>query len=366
MTGMLHQKSKPRVTVLMAVYNCEKYLKEAIDSILGQTYPDYEFFIINDNSTDNSVKIIQSYSDDRIRLIHNEKNMGLPATLNRGIELATGEYIARMDPDDISLPTRISKQVNFMDNNPEVGICGTWIKYIGVSWRPWRSTIYKYPINYRDIKARSLFCSNFCHPSVIMRKSLLEKFRLKYDPEHYDAEDYGLWQKCSFCFPLANLPEALLLYRINSQSVTNSGKSREFESVQRINRINFQRLGIAFSSEELLVYRNYPICYKRNFLIKFHSWAIELRRANSVKQFYPEPEFTQALSEEWFSECYRSSELGIKVWFLFWRLPLSRMSKFSLGQIIRFFLKCVTNWHVKKPKLKLPDKGLFNGPYKFN
>lgn len=349
--------NKPTVTVLMPVYNGEKYLREAIDSILGQTYRDYEFVIINDGSTDGSVKIIQSYSDERIRLIHNKKNMGLPATLNKGIEMAIGEYIVRTDPDDISLPTRIKKQVSFMDNYPEVGVCGTWIKYIGVSYRPWVSTIYKYPINYRDIKSRSLFCSNFCHPSVIMRKSLLEKFRLKYDPDHYDAEDYGLWQKCSFCFPLANIPEVLLLYRINPGSVTNSNKNRDFETVQRINRINIQNLGIGFSPEELLIYRNYPISFKPEFLVKFHLWLQRLQKANSIKQIYPEPEFSQALSEEWFSACYRSSGLGIKVWFLFWRLSLSKVVRFNKSKIIKFFLRCAIKEHIKKLVLRLPTIG---------
>jgi glycosyltransferase involved in cell wall biosynthesis len=346
---MLRYHAEPRVTVLMPVYNAEKYLRDAIDSILRQTYSDYAFLIINDGSTDDSVKIIQSYSDERIRVIDNEKNIGLSSTLNRGIELAIGEYIVRMDSDDISLPTRIEKQVSFMDNHPEVGVCGTWIKYIGVPRRPWRSSIYKFPTKHKDIKSRLLFGSNFCHPSVIMRKSLIERFHLRYDPEHYYTEDYGLWQTCSFCFPLANIPEVLLLYRVHPGSITNSDKTIEFENIQRINRLNIQNLDIGFSPEELLIYRNYPIDFKPEFLIKFHSWLQRLQKANSVKQVYPEPEFSRALSEEWFFACYRSSGLGIKVWFLFWRLPFSRVAKFDKKQIIKFFLKCITKRHTQKP-----------------
>ena len=350
--------SKPRVTVLMPVYNGEKYMREAIDSILGQTYHDYEFVIINDGSTDGSVKIIQSYRDKRIRFIDNEKNIGISSTLNKGIELATGEYIVRMDSDDISLPTRIEKQVKFMDNYPEVGVCGTWIKYIGVPWRPWRSAIYKYTAKPRDIKARSLFNSGFAHPSVIMRRSLLEKFQLKYDPQHLDAEDYGLWQKCSFCFPLANIPEVLLVYRVHFESMTNSDKNIEFETVQRVNRLSIQNLDIGFSPEELLIYRNYPIDFKPEFLIKFHSWLQRLQKANSLKQVYPEPEFSQALSEEWFSACCRSSGLGIKVWFIFWRMPFSRVAKFGTKRIIKLFLKCITRWYSRKPALQISAKDL--------
>lgn len=345
---------KPKVSVLMPVYNGEKYLREAIDSILGQTYRHYEFIIINDGSTDDSVKIIHEYSDERIRLVHNEKNIGLPATLNKGIELATGEYIARMDSDDISLPTRLEKQVKFMDDHPEVGVCGTWIRYIGVPRRPWRSTVYKYPTKPRDIKSRALFDSSFAHPSVIMRSSLLEKFQLRYDTEHLNAEDYGLWQKCGFCFPLANIPEVLLLYRVNPTSITNSNRDVEFETVRRINRLNLQNLGIGLSPEEMLIYRKCPIDFKPEFLIKFHSWLQRLQEANSAKQIYPEPEFSQALSGEWFSACYRSSGLGINVWFLFWRLPLSRTIQFGIIQKMRLFLKCITKWNAHRPSPVLP------------
>jgi len=332
---------KPKVTVLMPVYNGERYLKDAINSILRQTYRNYEFIIINDGSTDDSVKIIQSYRDKRIRFIDNERNIGISSTLNKGMELGIGEYIVRMDSDDMSLPTRIEKQVNFMDRYPEVGVCGTWIKYVGVFRLPWGAAVYKYPVKPRDIKARSIFKSGFAHPSVIMRRSLLEKFQLKYDHQHLDAEDYGLWQKCSFCFPLANIPEVLLEYRVHSKSITHSDNNIEFETVQRVNRLSMQKLDMAFSPEELFIYRNHPIDFKVEFLIKFHSWLQRLQKANSIKQVYPEPEFTQALSEEWFSACYRSCVLGIKVWFLFWRLPLSRVAKFNVKQIVSLFLKCV-------------------------
>ncbi|MFA5393583.1 MAG: glycosyltransferase family 2 protein [Candidatus Ratteibacteria bacterium] len=333
--------SKPRVTVLMPVYNSEKYLREAIDSILGQTYRDYEFIIINDGSTDGSVKIIQSYIDKRIKLINNGKNIGISATRNKGLELAVGEYTIVMDSDDISLPARIEKQVRFMDNHPEIGVSGTWVKFLDTSHHPWKSIVCKYPTKPRDIKARSLFNSIFAHPSVIIRRNFLEKFQLKYDPQYLVAHDYGLGQKCSSCFPLANIPEVLLVYRVHSKSITNSNENIEFEDVQRINRISIQNLGIGFSREELLIYRKYPIDFKPEFLIKFHSWLQKLQKANSIKQIYPEPEFSQALSEEWFCACYRSCMLGIGVWFLFWRLPLSRVSKFNAKQIVKFFLKCV-------------------------
>jgi glycosyltransferase involved in cell wall biosynthesis len=339
---------QPRVTVLMPVYNAQKYLRDAIDSILRQSYRDYEFIIIDDYSTDDSVKIIKSYSDSRIRLIENKVNTGISTVLNQGINLADGEYIVRMDADDISLPTRIEKQVNFMDSFPEVGICGTWIKYIGVPRYPWSNLIYRYPSGHNDIKSRLLFSSMFTHPTVIMRRGLLNKFSLRYDPADLDAEDYVLWQKCSFCFPLANIPEVLFLYRINRTSITSSLKNRGLETVRRVNRLNIQNLGIEFTPEELLICRNCQINFKSDFLVKFHSWLVSLKKANASKRIYPEPEFSHALSEEWFLACYRSTRLGIKVWSLFWKFPLSRISKCDKKNIMKFFLKCLINHNTQK------------------
>ena len=123
----------PKITVLMPVYNGEKYLKESIESILKQTFRDFEFLIINDTSTDESEKIIRSFKDSRIKLIKNEKNIGLTKSLNKGLDLAKGEYMARMDADDISLPKRLEIQVAFMDKNPKIGVIGAWAKVIGES-----------------------------------------------------------------------------------------------------------------------------------------------------------------------------------------------------------------------------------------
>src|SRR5690349_9241462 len=122
--------TKPVFTVLMPVYNGEKYLREAIDSILAQTLTDFEFLIIDDGSKDRSVDIIKSYADPRINLVKNEVNLGISKTLNRGIEIAAAEFIARMDADDISHPTRLQKQYDYLIKNPECALLSTWAKMI--------------------------------------------------------------------------------------------------------------------------------------------------------------------------------------------------------------------------------------------
>lgn len=206
----------PKVTVLMPVYNGEKYLREAIESILDQTFTDFEFLIINDGSTDGSVGIVESYKDRRIRLVHNEKNLGLIASLNRGMELARGEYIARMDCDDISLPLRLEKQVVFMDAHPEIGVCGSWAKVIDENGNVNGSIK---ALTGKSIKRLCWRPSPFIHPTCIIRSSLLKENR--YSEGYPHAEDYELWLRLSKKTVFFNLKDYLLYYRIHLGNVTN-------------------------------------------------------------------------------------------------------------------------------------------------
>lgn len=198
----------PKVSVLMPVYNAAPYLREAIDSILNQKYTDFEFLILNDGSTDTSEEIIESYGDARICHVKNETNLGLVDTLNTGIDLARGVYIARMDADDISLPERLGRQVDFMDQHSDVGACGTAYRYFGEADRViWLPGDYK--------RSFTLLSSTSClgHPTSMIRKSILDHHALRYENEYQDAEDYALWIRMSQVSRLCSLPETLLLYR---------------------------------------------------------------------------------------------------------------------------------------------------------
>ena len=229
---------KPKVTVLMPVYNGERFLKEAIQSILNQSFKDFEFLIINDGSTDSSVDIINKFDDPRIRLIHNEKNINVEATLNRGLDLAEGEYIARMDADDVALQNRLEKQVSFMDSNPEIGVCGSAIHLFGQVEHDIRN-----PQTHEEIQCSLLFNNVIAHPSTILRKSFFDKFKLKYETFRY-AEDLELWNRSSFLFKLHNLPDILLNYRINNGSVSQTFSVIQNQSVNRIIETNLLRLGL--------------------------------------------------------------------------------------------------------------------------
>src|SRR5574344_891326 len=195
----------PKISVLMPVYNeKEEYLRIAIESILNQTYKDFELIIINDGSTNNVEDVILSYNDTRIKYIKNEKNLKLVKTLNKGIDLARGEYIARMDSDDESLPERFEKQVEFLDEHKEIGLCGTYYEVTNKGFD-------KFPTEDLDIKI-ALF--NDCvigHPTVMLRSELIKNN--KYDENFEYTEDYALWCKIASQTKFVNIPEVLLNYR---------------------------------------------------------------------------------------------------------------------------------------------------------
>ena len=162
----------PKITVLMTVYNGERYLKECMDSVLGQTFRDFEFLIIDDYSTDSSRDLIKSYKDSRIRLIENEKNLNQVRSLNIGLEQARGQYVARMDQDDIMLRDRLERQVNFLDKNTDISVVGTWGEVIDEKGKVFTKACL--PLRNEEIVGRVLFCGYFLmHPSVVFRKDVI-------------------------------------------------------------------------------------------------------------------------------------------------------------------------------------------------
>lgn len=235
-----------KVTVLMPVYNGEKYLKEAITSILYQTYEEFDLLVINDGSTDKSENVILSFTDERIKYIKNEKNIGLIKTLNKGLDLISGEYIARMDQDDISLPDRLEKQIKFMDENKEIVVSGTNIRIFGDNIKTFEN---KLPINPLEIKAMLLFENCIMHPTVIMRKEVLDTEKYRYNIEHIAAEDFGLWQLISKKYDLANIDEVLLEYRISESSMTQQAEKIELDRDKILIKIYKQALN-EFNLEE--------------------------------------------------------------------------------------------------------------------
>ena len=226
----------PKISVVLPVYNAEAYVDKAIESMLHQTYADFELIVINDGSTDRSLEIVRSYADPRIKVVSRE-NRGLVASLNEGIALAQGEYIARMDADDISLPQRFEKQVALLDAMPTVAVCGTWADVIDAQGAVKGDYTYP-PINTKAIRAYVLRHNPFIHPTVMMRKNVFEKVG-GYWKAFKHVEDYELWTRIVFAYDVANIPEKLLHYR-----VTDEGVTRENQTLMRFRGIRVRGLAL--------------------------------------------------------------------------------------------------------------------------
>ena len=209
--------ANPKVAVLMSVYNGEKYLHESIDSILTQTFKDFEFLIINDGSTDKTDQILNGYNDPRIKIINNGKNIGLTKSLNKGLKLAKGEYIARMDADDISMPGRLERELEFLDKNPAVGLVGTY--YLMINRKGNVLHTMKRLTESMELKEKLLRSNQFCHGSVMFRAECIKNLG-SYREEL--VQDYDLWLRISEKYEVANISEFLYKWRldINSISVT--------------------------------------------------------------------------------------------------------------------------------------------------
>jgi len=207
------------VSVVMSVYNGEQYLKYAIDSILNQVFKDFEFIIVNDSSTDETETIIKSYKDSRIIYLKNEKNNGQTESLNRGIRISKGVYVARMDQDDISLPERLSTQVEFMEQNHNVAVVGTWHQEIDSKNRLIRKCRFptKPSVKVRLLFSRLVGWACISHPTVMVRAKMLSDIGY-YDPRYHNCQDHDLWIRVSRRYLIENIPQILLSYRIHPLS----------------------------------------------------------------------------------------------------------------------------------------------------
>ncbi len=251
---------QPKVSVLMPVYNGELYLREAIDSILNQTFTDFELIAIDDGSTDGSVAVIKTYTDPRIRLIANPVNQGLGCILNQGNELARAEYIARMDCDDISLPTRLEKQVRYLDRHPDVAIVGAQAIYIGTNGEITDNQhMILRPLEQSSIRWTSSYENPFYHPLVMYRKQILWVKLGGYDPTVSIAEDYEMWLRLlDRNYQGANLAEVLLKYRIHPKSMMNSASAETIvNTALPMQRKYWDKLIPGFEREKELVAKFY-------------------------------------------------------------------------------------------------------------
>jgi glycosyltransferase involved in cell wall biosynthesis len=281
----------PLVSVVIPVYNAQKYLHETIESVLVQTHTNFELILVNDGSTDNSEKIIRQFQkkDNRI-ILKNSKNLGIASALNNAIQISKGKYIARLDADDISLPHRIKKQVKFMEANPSIDVCGSWVEIFGEYDN---NFIWKFPINDKQLKTRLLFSVPFAHPSVMMRQKLIKKFDLKYNLEYPTVVDYKFWLDVSKHAKFATIPEVLIKYRYIKTSISRVADrdfTKRYVMTKKVFSELLENLNIKNTEDENLLHftigYNVRIDKAKINLKNLSKYLNKLIEANKIKNIF--------------------------------------------------------------------------------
>ncbi len=328
---------KPLVSVLMPVYNAEKYLAASIGSILAQTYGDFELLICDDASTDGSLEIVRSFDDTRMTLLTNRENLGNAATRNRLIEHASGEYVAVLDADDTAEPDRLARQVDFLERNPEIGLCGSWVNVIGHDGE--RRGRLKNLTNPKELRINLLFSVPFIHSSVMARADLMKSN--PYDPEFRQSQDYELWCRLADLTLLANIPEYLVDYRWHYTNISITSANPQNLLKREVNRRQILKLGIEPSERELDLHQAAFLAglYAKDESAKkiepkeLEAWFEKLVDANNSVGRYPKAMFRAYVWSRWMVFCYISGHVR-KAFFPSFASPAPAV----LARLIRFIL----------------------------
>lgn len=295
------------VSVIVPCFNSEKWIEQAVKSVLNQTWKNLEVLVYDDGSTDNSLMILKSLSkqDKRLKILGGRKNHGIVYALNSLLKEASGEYIARMDSDDICVINRIEKQIAFLEENNLDG-CGSWFTEIGLG----PSKIVRWPHTESALKAAMLFQNTILHPTFLAHRKVFERF--KYRESYQLAEDYDLFMRAAQEFHLANIPEILLYYRRHLGQATQS-KRKLMESVTQRLRIEILNLNNIQASEDEAYIHNLIRAPKSIYNIedfeKIEQWLLKLL------EHFSEPAAKEVIASQWIRSAIRAAPLGLTMFF---------------------------------------------------
>ncbi len=296
----------PKVSVVMPVYNSAKYLSDAIDSVLAQTFTDWEMLIINEfGSNDGSAEIVSEYSqkDKRIKLVQNDIRLGLGESLNKGFKLAVGEYIARLDADDLAHPTRFEQQVSLMDKMRNIGVCGTYQHHFGkdVDW------VHKTPTTIDQCRSSFLFGCDICHSTLMIRRDIFIKNDLFYD-NNFLAEDFELWTRAVRITDFVNIPEILGEYRIGEDNITHAKKVKLNIESGHIVANNLKRnLNLEIPEEKHIYFQGWENPFddaenetkRKSMLDDFKDILIKIYEKNKEVKFYDSQSLLNSVAGKW-------------------------------------------------------------------
>jgi glycosyltransferase involved in cell wall biosynthesis len=333
-------KMIPAISVVLPVYNAERFVKEAIDSVLKQTFSDFELIVIDDGSSDSSVNIVKSFSDDRIVLVSNEVNKGLIYSLNLGLQMARGKYIVRMDADDVCFADRFQKQFDFMEVNPGVAVCGGQMEdYDGVK------KINNVEINSPKLKASLLFTCVLSHPTVIMRSESIKSGNFLYDSRFPHSEDYELWSRIARKFKIANISDVILKYRFHPQQVSRVYSEVQIEGMKQCQKNQFDYIGLSVSNEELNLHSRISCLdfeMSEAFFVATQNWLSKLLDSPNIKEHYAHYSIKSVVGDWYYNICGEllNAKISIKKNILispltYRCLDISRLTKLLIKVVVK-------------------------------
>lgn len=328
---------RPLVSVLVSAYNVESYISYCVEAILNQTYSNLEIIFINDGSKDNTLQILEKFrkKDNRIRIINNEKNLGIIASLNTGLKHVSGEYIARTDADDITVPHWIEVLVGRLEDDLNLIAIGAYLKVLSDSGngsqlakRHVHDKLWMPPLTHRDIVDSMLIGNQICNNTMVMRSSIYKKYGLKFEPNYKYSEDYKFWLEVTRLGQLATYPEPLVFYRLHGNQTTSLYRKEQYVTAKKIRR---EAINYYLSDRGI---NNLPIHFSYQYIVELQE---SLLKMNNVSK--------KALRNILYS-CYLSLE------------------EFSLNDIFSFLFKCHSNIFSYKEKSRILKRFLFPRFYK--
>jgi hypothetical protein len=315
----MHQT--PLVSVIMPVYNAEAYVSAAVESILNQTFTDFEFIIVDDGSSDGTPAILDGFRDRRLVRLRHAQNQGYVYGLNEGLQLARGQLIARLDADDIALVERFAQQVDLLQQRPEVVLVGSAYHIIDEQGALLRSycPLQEDPL----IRWQMLFQNSFIHSAVMFRLAPIRQHKLCYDPDFMPAEDYALWSQLLRYGEGANLPTPLVKHRRHSQQISQTSAQRQKRNADRVARANLAALGYTCSDAELRILRDWQFKFPRPLSMKeMATFRMSLSiLAKFVQQADIDDATARRLRRQWIQHITGHTSI-LRQWQALWRSGL--------------------------------------------
>lgn len=301
----------PLISVVMPTYNTSvPFLREAVESILAQTLADFELILIDDGSTNDAPAYLDSLTDPRIRLIRNERNLGITKSLNLGFRAARGKYIARMDSDDVSVPDRLERQFAFMERHPEIVVCGSKVSFDRGDTLP----VQKKPSDMEDYRIRMLFRNpGPAHPTAFFRRETLIQHQIEYDERLKYGQDYGMWETLSRIGQIYTLPDKLLYFRKHDGSISVVHRSEQIQCDMLTQKKLLSRLLDQVLPAEQEIHYRYSTGYYSGqpMTDAVGAWYRRLIAANRQKRIYDCRRFNKSVYHIMLRTILQQSEAGL-------------------------------------------------------